>query len=253
MSDVEDKVVEVTLSPEAQGVLSQLSDALYRDLGVRLDPGQLLLSALSRWARAVETESVAGGRAAAPAPAPAPAPAALAPPLQFPLHPQYEPLPLPQPQPFAPQPQPFAAPSYLPAPAPAAPSPLLGGGAPEQQPPANWTQVGPGPTSAEQVMHQWYSERGWRRYLVQTATGQATLYWTPIAMYRPLCANPYDAGIVPTEIPQGYGSAHLVPANWALRGADAAEQVEVMQGRTPSLTQGAGGLPGKARVMVAGE
>lgn len=100
-------------------------------------------------------------------------------------------------------------------------------------------------------MHQWYAARGWHRWMASTQRGMATVYWAPIEIHRPLCASPFDPGIVVTEVP-GFGPTHIVPDGWAVqRGADGAEIRE--RGSTPSLASPLGAnLPGKATVLGAG-
>lgn len=106
----------------------------------------------------------------------------------------------------------------------------------EQAPPANWVEV-PTPPAGDRQLHAWYSDRGWRRYQVTTPSGHAVVYWTPLALYRPLCAEPFDPSLIITDV-EPYGVAHQVPFGWAGRSADAAEAREQARGAIPEARVG---------------
>ena len=119
------------------------------------------------------------------------------------------------------------------------------------QPHSNWMPVAPPTTGVEVELHAWYAARGWRRFQATTPRGPATIYWAPIEIHRPLCASPFDPGVVVVNV-DGYGPVHVVPPGWATQhGADAAELKEA--GRKPSLQQVAeGDRVGPATVIVGG-
>lgn len=116
-----------------------------------------------------------------------------------------------------------------------------------QAPHPNWTPL-PAPGGLEADMHQWYEDRGWKRFSAATPKGPAVLYWAPVAIHRPLCVVPFD-GVHAVAV-EGYGVAHVVPRDWAAtrHGADTAEARE--EGKLPELRRPMGpGLPAKASVL----
>lgn len=120
----------------------------------------------------------------------------------------------------------------------------------EMPPPPNWSPA-PSPIGGpEAELHAWYTARGWKRFVAATKRGPAVLYWSPQPLYRPLCPDSFDAGMVTANV-EGYGAVHLVPDGWAAqRGADGAELREGMPQLRASMGDGAdGAMPGKASVL----
>lgn len=117
-----------------------------------------------------------------------------------------------------------------------------------QAPCPNWMPA-QAPVGAEAELHLWYTSRGWQRFVATTPRGPMIIYWAPVEIHRPLCADSFDAYIQAVAV-EGYGLVHVIPRDWAATrsGADTAEAKEA--GTTPELRQAMGpGQPGKATVL----
>lgn len=220
--------VVVTITEDMHHLIAQAQQQFYREHGMMVSPETIVQGAAVRGLRAMLPSQ--------PQPQPQPTPPVAAPvvaPVVTPAAPTPPVAPLPQLQPHPEMPT-----------APQVTTPAAAQVGAAQPPPSTWARDDTFIPDADRAMHDWYAAKGWHRYVAQTPRGLATLYWSPIAAYRPLADTPYDVAIKKVTL-QGYGVCHQVPEGWHMRGANFAEELE-------------GGLTaqhasdGRARVITAG-